>query len=214
MTTSRGTFLGKVGRQTSGDSSRSTRDVGLTLIELAVVITVLGVLSGIAAFSLNGVGSKGQATGCSTDAATLQAAEQAYYTGTDPTTQAPRHLYAPTVSTLLAAQLLSQTSVYHDVVTRKVTLQATDPNHFVDPVSGQAVTLPGVTDATLIVNPATTEIRADGTFFYLITKPGVNGRHSPCVADPVSAAQQSGVTGKPNVSLSWLLTLQNSGTVL
>ena len=45
---------------------------GFTLIELLVVITILGVLSAVVVFAVNGINDKGQASACKIDTRTLR----------------------------------------------------------------------------------------------------------------------------------------------
>ena len=52
---------------------------GFTLIELLIVIVILGVLSGIVVFSVQGVTSRGAAAACQSDVASVQVATEAYY---------------------------------------------------------------------------------------------------------------------------------------
>lgn len=52
---------------------------GFTLVELLVVIAILGVLAGVVVFSIAGVSDTSQAAACKTEAATVRAAQEAYY---------------------------------------------------------------------------------------------------------------------------------------
>jgi prepilin-type N-terminal cleavage/methylation domain-containing protein len=54
-------------------------DGGFTLVELLVVIAILGILAGIAVFSVAGISGTGQATACATEKATILTAEEAYF---------------------------------------------------------------------------------------------------------------------------------------
>ncbi|HWD77477.1 MAG TPA: prepilin-type N-terminal cleavage/methylation domain-containing protein [Kribbella sp.] len=63
---------------------------GFTLIELLIVIVILGVLSGIVVFAVQGIQDRGVASACKSDVKTVEVAVEAYYAknGTYPTTQA------------------------------------------------------------------------------------------------------------------------------
>ncbi len=52
---------------------------GFTLVELLVVIVILGILAAIVVFAVGGVKDKGQTASCATDASSLSAAEEAYF---------------------------------------------------------------------------------------------------------------------------------------
>ncbi|MCZ0983289.1 prepilin-type N-terminal cleavage/methylation domain-containing protein [Streptomyces diastatochromogenes] len=72
------TYLqGKLRRRTR--APHETAEAGFTLIELLVVIVILGVLSAIVVFSVQGINDKGQDSACDTDKATIATAEEAYY---------------------------------------------------------------------------------------------------------------------------------------
>ena len=67
---------------------------GFTLVELLVVIVILGVLAGIVVFAVGGITNNSTKSACSSNVATAQTAEDAYYaqnnvylpiTGTAPT---------------------------------------------------------------------------------------------------------------------------------
>ena len=51
---------------------------GFTLVELLVVIAILGVLAGIAVFTLSGSTTKAKSAACKTDVATVESAAAAY----------------------------------------------------------------------------------------------------------------------------------------
>jgi general secretion pathway protein G len=55
------------------------RDGGFTLIELLIVIVILGVLSGVVIFAVNGVNDRGKQAACIANKTTLQTAAEAYY---------------------------------------------------------------------------------------------------------------------------------------
>jgi prepilin-type N-terminal cleavage/methylation domain-containing protein len=85
------------------------RDEGFTLVELLVVIAILGVLAGIAVFTLSGSTDKASAAACKANARTVESAAAAYHadTGDWPATMAalvPDYLRsAPTDVTYTAA---------------------------------------------------------------------------------------------------------------
>jgi general secretion pathway protein G len=72
-------------------------DSGFTLVELLVVIAILGVLAGVAVFSVAGVQDDSQNSACKAENATVRTAEEAHY--------AKKKLYA-TGAELKTAQLL------------------------------------------------------------------------------------------------------------
>ncbi len=51
---------------------------GFTLIELLVVIVILGVLSGVVVFAVNGILDKGKRAACNSDGKTIEVAVEAY----------------------------------------------------------------------------------------------------------------------------------------
>jgi prepilin-type N-terminal cleavage/methylation domain-containing protein len=65
------------------DALSSRRSVGgesgFTLVELLVVIAILGILAGIAVFSVAGIANNGQASACATEKSTIITAEEAYF---------------------------------------------------------------------------------------------------------------------------------------
>lgn len=208
----------------------STRDAGLTLVELLIVLTIMGVLSAIAAVSMGGLRGQSQVEACEADTAAIKAAQENY--------RSVHGVYAPSVSRLAEADFLAKPSKLHEVVTRKTTLpagatDATQPTPFVDPQTQQQRALIGVNDAAEIWNakfgasgaPTDAETRDDGTFSHVVTLPKANGQPSPCIPDPVAATTGSppptvphpdNTTDPPSLDLTkpWLLTLQNSETVL
>ncbi|HZX04962.1 type II secretion system protein [Kribbella sp.] len=62
---------------------------GFTLIELLMVIVILGVLSGIVVFAVQGIQDRGYASACKSDVKSVEVAVEAYYAknGTYPTLQ-------------------------------------------------------------------------------------------------------------------------------
>jgi prepilin-type N-terminal cleavage/methylation domain-containing protein len=52
---------------------------GFTLVELLVVIAILGVLAGVVVFSVAGITDDSQKSACKTEAASVKAAEEAYF---------------------------------------------------------------------------------------------------------------------------------------
>src|SRR5262245_24667281 len=88
---------------------------GFTLVELLVVIVILGVLASIVVFAVGGITNNSSKNACSTDKATVSAAEEAYY--------AQNSKYAD-MATLVSSNLLHSAST---LVT--ITLTGTSPNY-------------------------------------------------------------------------------------
>jgi general secretion pathway protein G len=82
-------------------SARRGDEKGFTLVELLVVIVILGVLASIVVFAVGGITNNSSKNACSTDKATVSAAEEAYY--------AQNSTYAP-MATLVSANLLHSAS--------------------------------------------------------------------------------------------------------
>ena len=85
---------------------RDQRDKGFTLVEMLIVITILGILSGMVAFSVRAITDRGRDSSCRTDSRTLEQAEEAY--------RARNDVYASEAD-LYAAGLLTSESQLHDI---------------------------------------------------------------------------------------------------
>ncbi|MEV7611905.1 type II secretion system protein [Streptomyces sp. NPDC089799] len=101
-------------------AQRETTEAGFTLIELLVVIVILGILSAIVVFSVRGINDKGQDSACKMDKATIETAEEAYFS---------RFKKYDTVDKLHEEGFLSTVPTLH-----KVTLTP-DAQYTVDPVA-------------------------------------------------------------------------------
>lgn len=55
------------------------KESGFTLVELLVVIAILGVLASVVVFSVAGINDNSQTSACKAEAATVKAAQEAYY---------------------------------------------------------------------------------------------------------------------------------------
>jgi len=66
-------------------------DQGLTLIELLIVIVILGILSAIIVFSVEGITNRGEAASCEASAQTVRIAAQAFYAQGQGPDQAARY---------------------------------------------------------------------------------------------------------------------------
>jgi prepilin-type N-terminal cleavage/methylation domain-containing protein len=80
-------------RRKSGEANES----GFTLIELLIVIVVLGILAAIVVFSLTGVSGQSKQAACTSDAKSVEIANDAY--------QAKNSTYAPSVDALTPSYL-------------------------------------------------------------------------------------------------------------
>jgi general secretion pathway protein G len=76
-------------RRKSGEAN----EYGFTLIELLIVIVVLGILAAIVVFSLTGVSGQSKQAACTSDAKSVEIANDAY--------QAKFNTYAPSVGALV-----------------------------------------------------------------------------------------------------------------
>lgn len=86
-------------RNSEGDVSAS----GFTLIELLIVIVVLGILAAIVVFSLTGVSGQSKQAACTSDAKSVEIANDAY--------QAKNSTVAPSVDALVPSYLHSDPDV-------------------------------------------------------------------------------------------------------
>jgi general secretion pathway protein G len=84
---------------------------GFTLIELLVVIVILGVLAAVVVFAVNGITDRGHSSACKSEVATINTAVQAYYAKKEPNPAYPAGPLASLGSQLIAAGLLSSSSV-------------------------------------------------------------------------------------------------------
>jgi prepilin-type N-terminal cleavage/methylation domain-containing protein len=86
--------------------SPDRRDEGFTLVELLIVIVILGVLSTVTVFAVNGIASRGETASTSADEQTVVRAQEAYFA-----------LYSSygTEAELLAEGLLNRESTTHDI---------------------------------------------------------------------------------------------------
>jgi prepilin-type N-terminal cleavage/methylation domain-containing protein len=92
---------------------------GFTLIELLIVIVILGILSTVVVFAVQGITNKGQSNSCKADKNTLEVAVEAYNAnyGAYPTAMSqllPPSSGSPTAS---AAGLIRSASQYYTVST-------------------------------------------------------------------------------------------------
>jgi general secretion pathway protein G len=62
---------------------------GFTLIELLMVIVILGILSGIVVFAVNGIQDKGAVSACKANVNTVTTAVEAFYANTPGTAAYP-----------------------------------------------------------------------------------------------------------------------------
>jgi prepilin-type N-terminal cleavage/methylation domain-containing protein len=86
--------------------SAHPHDRGFTLVELLIVIVILGVLSTVTVFAVNGIASRGETAATSADEQVITRAQEAYYVD--------NNAYA-TEAELVAAGLLTEPSSTHDI---------------------------------------------------------------------------------------------------
>ena len=77
---------------------RQAADDGFTLIELLIVIVILGILSGVVVFAVNGITDRGATAACQADVSTTTVASEAYF--------AKNNVYAPTLAALVTGGFL------------------------------------------------------------------------------------------------------------
>src|SRR5207253_3976145 len=77
-------------------------DAGFTVIEMLVVVAVLGILAGIAVFSISG---SGQAAACAAEKSSLRSAQQQYFT--------KNNAYAPNAATLTTTGYLATAPAWY-----------------------------------------------------------------------------------------------------
>ncbi len=91
-------------------------DEGFSLIELLIVIVILGILSTVVVFSVQGVTNRGQDAACAQDARALATAVESYFAkfpGSEiPATGVGAERYE---RTLVDAELVRDTTQYWDV---------------------------------------------------------------------------------------------------
>ena len=87
---------------------KAKADDGFTLIELLLVIIILGVLSAVVIFSVQGLTDRGEEASCKTDRRILRTAEEAYYAKED------KREYTDEQG-LVDADLLEDKSSLHDI---------------------------------------------------------------------------------------------------
>ncbi len=66
-------------RDRSEWQERNVLEKGFTLVELLVVIVIIGVLSAVVVFAVDGVTDRGQTSACKTDKRTLKTAAEAAF---------------------------------------------------------------------------------------------------------------------------------------
>ena len=79
--------------------SARENESGFTLIELLIVIVILGVLSAIVVFSVQGITDRGNTAACNANQKTVQVASEAYF--------AQNNKYAKDIATLATGFLQS-----------------------------------------------------------------------------------------------------------
>ncbi|MGW6199551.1 type II secretion system protein [Kribbella sp. NPDC055110] len=93
---------------------------GFTLIELLMVIIILGVLSGIVVFAVNGIQDRGAQSACKTDVKTVSVAAEAAY--------AQNNTYPADMAALVASGFLHQPAADVDYAATTTTITKLEGN--------------------------------------------------------------------------------------
>lgn len=123
--------------------SPDRRDEGFTLVEMLIVIVILGVLSTVTVFAVNGIASRGETAATSADEQTVVRAQEAYYA-----------LYDTfgTEAELLAEGLLNRESSTHDIT---LINDGEDYSLVAQGAGGSVTTTPGPAPNTMLTHSIT-----------------------------------------------------------
>ena len=86
-------------------------ELGFTLIEVVVVVTILGILAATVVFAVDRITDRGHSSACKSEVASLNSAIEAFYAKTEPNPAYPAGPLSSLGSQLIGAGVVSSSSV-------------------------------------------------------------------------------------------------------